>query len=152
MKRRGYSVCSAGNSDGEVHIYIMQSGDSFKVGLTRDPRQRLSALQSSSVIPVTLINSWIIRAGVAGDAEHRAHRRLARYHVHGEWFSCSLAAAISAVKDAIYRANSADDKRRREVQKLSPEEQECADRGAALTAAHREAFVHQTCSPPTVIA
>lgn len=86
------------------YVYFIQSGASdgpVKIGWTRKPRTRLSALRTGNPEPLTLL------AAVPGSKamERRLHRELSYYRIRrtGEWFvSCHelLATLVQACDQA----------------------------------------------------
>lgn len=81
--------------------YLIQAGDEgpIKIGFSRDPHERLIALQTSH--PEQLY----LRASIAGPASNEAvlHAFYSREHLRGEWFRPSprLLAFISHLQDGI---------------------------------------------------
>lgn len=66
----------------KIYFVLCQATGRVKCGIAADPRARLAGLQTGSPTPLKLI------AEIDGDGlrEKWIHQRLARWHVHGEWF------------------------------------------------------------------
>lgn len=80
-------------------VYFVQAGNErghIKIGLATNMRSRLSALQVSSVVRLTLLGT------IPGTAATEAamHERFKRYHKSGEWFRCAgeLAEFVKTLK------------------------------------------------------
>ncbi|MCK1568967.1 GIY-YIG nuclease family protein [Bradyrhizobium sp. 173] len=66
----------------KIYFILCQATGRVKCGVANDPRARLMGLQVGSPTPLKLI------AEIDGDdaKEKLIHRRLDRWHIHGEWF------------------------------------------------------------------
>lgn len=66
----------------KVYFILCQATGRVKCGIATDTRARLAGLQVGSPTPLELI------AEINGDGskERLIHRRLAQWHIHGEWF------------------------------------------------------------------
>jgi hypothetical protein len=66
-------------------VYFIQGieGGPIKIGVARDPRDRLVSIQLMS--PVRLQILGVIR-GAGQPGEHRLHEQFAEHRLHGEWF------------------------------------------------------------------
>jgi hypothetical protein len=66
----------------KIYFILCQATGRVKCGVGADPRARLADLQVGSPTPLKLI------AEIDGDysKEKLIHRRLDRWHIHGEWF------------------------------------------------------------------
>ena len=67
----------------KIYFILCQTTGRVKCGVASDTRARLASLQTGSPTPLKLI------AEIDGDdaKEKIIHRRLDRWHIHGEWFS-----------------------------------------------------------------
>jgi hypothetical protein len=66
----------------KVYFILCKATGRVKCGVAHDPRARLANLQVGSPTPLKLIAEID-----GGDAkEQLIHRRLERWHIHGEWF------------------------------------------------------------------
>lgn len=65
-------------------VYALWSPDTnlIKIGFSTKIRNRVSSIRVASPVPLELLGTW---SGTKLD-EHRAHRELAEYRSHGEWF------------------------------------------------------------------
>lgn len=68
----------------ETFVYFVQQGDGgpVKIGVAKDPRNRLADLQVGSPYPLRLL--CVFRTIVAYESE--LHRTLRDYRLSGEWF------------------------------------------------------------------
>lgn len=83
------------------HVYVIASeAGPVKIGIATDVQARFSALKTSSPWPLTLAVAVEVRGGPAERLERSAHEALAGSRMAGEWFSCSPADAIKAVRNA----------------------------------------------------
>ncbi len=66
----------------KIYFILCQATGRVKCGVASDPRVRLAGLQTGSPTPLKLI------AEIDGSEskEKLIHRRLERWHIHGEWF------------------------------------------------------------------
>lgn len=74
-------------------VYVIDFGDKVKAGITDNIKRRISQIQCSA-------GSKAIRfASIQGDhaLEHDLHKRLSKYHIAGEFYSCSFAFACSVL-------------------------------------------------------
>jgi hypothetical protein len=64
-------------------VYFLQCDDRIKIGITRDPMQRLRTLQTGNASELKLL------AAVAGEAEleQTIHAKFESARIHGEWFA-----------------------------------------------------------------
>ena len=68
------------------YVYLIMAPDvgAMKVGKSRSPVDRLRAMQTGS--PASLILAGMSFMHDVTKAEAYLHRKLRRYHLHGEWF------------------------------------------------------------------
>jgi hypothetical protein len=71
-----------------------------KVGVTTDPAARFAALQTGSPYALGL-NVLLATPGDGYLVEARAHEILADYRARGEWFRCSPARTLFAIRQAL---------------------------------------------------
>lgn len=93
-------------------VYVIEAEDGLlKIGISKNPRQRLSDLQTGSPRPLRLVHVQECN-GVAQIVEQRAHVQLAKYRKEGEWFEIDRAVAIDAIEQiaATYCEDVADQK------------------------------------------
>ncbi len=72
-----------------------------KIGITKDPRQRLRTLQTANPRPLVLCKTF--RVLRAAELEREVHRRLSRFRMKGEWFALSPEQAVTAIHRVIKR-------------------------------------------------
>lgn len=90
-------------SDRGVFVYIICSPDGHvKVGTAKNVEKRLRGLQVANpqVLTVAHVSGGMLRI-IAEQVEFEAHHRLHQFHVHGEWFFCSVDDAKTAICDAL---------------------------------------------------
>lgn len=65
-------------------VYFIAAVDAgkIKIGRTRNISKRLSALETSSPVPLTLMHT----VQYDDELEQRIHQHLGKYRSHGEWF------------------------------------------------------------------
>lgn len=70
------------------YLYIMATpSEAYKIGITHSPGQRLSAVNSSSPEPVSLLFALKVSSEKrAREFEKKLHKQLAEYCIKGEWF------------------------------------------------------------------
>lgn len=68
-----------------MNVYILQGGDSFKIGKANNVKKRISNIQVSCPFPVSLIA--IKATENAEEVEREIHRFLNNYRVSGEWYN-----------------------------------------------------------------
>ncbi len=66
-------------------IYIISSGDFFKIGISNNPQKRLKTIQTSAPQPAFLRKIYNPSC-LARNLEAEAHRRLDKFRARGEWF------------------------------------------------------------------
>lgn len=81
-------------------LYVVQgTHDLVKIGVSKDPNERLAALQTGSPFPLAM--PYIVATPGSGfDIEAEAHRLLDSHRVQGEWFSVRTRAAVEAIGTA----------------------------------------------------
>lgn len=77
-----------------THVYVISRVNSdvvgpTKVGLARDPQNRLQTFQTAAPFPIALFKTFFLPTrALAHDVESHFHRGARARHLHGEWFSC----------------------------------------------------------------
>ena len=77
---------------GFLKVYFIQAltANKLKVGISQCPESRLSAMQTGSAFPLSLVGSLDAQSRKhAADIERRIHQALRAYHIKGEWFKYS---------------------------------------------------------------
>jgi hypothetical protein len=105
--RYGAAKAREARQGSKIYFILCQATRRVKCGVANDPRVRLGELQVGSPTPLKVI------AELDGDysKEHAIHRRLDRWHIHGEWFHyvpevCDIIAdEISSHLKALYRGD-----------------------------------------------
>lgn len=64
------------------HVYLLKSGDRYKIGYAVNVENRLSQLRTGSPYPIELIHAF----PADREEERRLHKWYAEYRRHGEWF------------------------------------------------------------------
>lgn len=67
------------------YVYLLKSGDHFKIGKSKDVDRRLTQISPRTPLPVTLEHS--IGSNDMHWLETQLHTKYARYRTNGEWFS-----------------------------------------------------------------
>jgi len=78
-----------------IYVIADKASNRVKIGRSKSPFSRLSALQTSCPSSLTLAASFEVGSG---KAETAAHLALKDYRLHGEWFNVHVDKAISIVK------------------------------------------------------
>ena len=69
-----------------MKIYLIKDGDDrYKIGYSKNPRERLKQLQTAGATVYELI--YEIECQYATKVERTLHRFLSRFHQNGEWFA-----------------------------------------------------------------
>jgi hypothetical protein len=84
-------------------IYVIEGENGHhKIGVSRDPIQRLAQLQTGSHVPLKF--AYIgVTPGTGYDIEQSAHTLLDAHRKQGEWFSVPASIAIGAAMEAASR-------------------------------------------------
>jgi hypothetical protein len=84
-------------------IYVLRSDTGArKIGVSCNPNRRIAELRTASAFALAF--EYIGALNCDGFAiEDDAHKILDRYHMAGDWFSCSLEVAIGAISVAAHR-------------------------------------------------
>lgn len=81
-------------------VYLIESGDAYKIGVSKNVPDRLSMLNCGSAQRAELV---ALRRG-SFSLERRLHQKLRAYRLNGEWFR-----ACPAVYEAFYTEPERDD-------------------------------------------
>ena len=87
------------------YVYLIRcSGSTFyKIGVANDVGDRMANLQSGCPYLLELIMTCGFHTKTAAiGAEQAAHRNMAKYRMHGEWFDLPDALAESVMRDMIW--------------------------------------------------
>lgn len=82
-----------GCPDGMKYLYIIECADKVKVGISRNPANRLRNMG-------TAVGDRVLRAWLVGPlteprvVEYHVHGGLHKHRIHGEWFAVPMEAAI----------------------------------------------------------
>ena len=68
-------------------IYILKSGEHYKVGITKDVKKRMRELQTGDPVRHMFVCSSFSKD--ASNLENRLHKAFAEYRGEGEWFTLS---------------------------------------------------------------
>jgi hypothetical protein len=63
-------------------VYVVQYGETYKIGLSFDPEQRIKAFMLPEVV-ATMRIYWVPKAE---EFERALHKKYAAYREYGEWF------------------------------------------------------------------
>lgn len=82
----------------EMFLYVARNKDTgnLKIGISRDPRQRIKSLQVGCDGLLQLVATVSAKNGY--QSEMQAHARLSSSLIHGEWFSASQEQAMEALQ------------------------------------------------------
>lgn len=65
-------------------VYLIYANQLYKIGYSKNPKRRISAMQSSHALPITTI--CVIRTETMRSLESELHKRFAAKRMSGEWF------------------------------------------------------------------
>lgn len=104
-EQRGLRLTERAEGAGKPqYLYVMRRGDRHKVGISILPDSRRVTVQScEGGLPVDLIWRSPEPYRQARKIELATHKLLKRYHVTGEWFSCSAEECMEAINTALRR-------------------------------------------------
>lgn len=69
------------------YVYLIKSNNYFKIGKTKNIKQRISSLQTSSATHIELIHT--IKTSNYHKIEKELHKKFENQHIKGEWFNLS---------------------------------------------------------------
>jgi predicted GIY-YIG superfamily endonuclease len=79
-------------------VYLIASdAGPLKIGKADNVKRRLATLQTSSFAKLHLVDYRPVPTTDALSIESRIHKKLAKYRMKGEWFSCDLGTAKAAI-------------------------------------------------------
>lgn len=84
------------------YLYVIVCGDACKIGITADPANRISYLQTANPQPLTV--ACLLQCedqDAALQLELLLHRRYANHHIRGEWFSVSADTVVADMNFAL---------------------------------------------------
>ena len=87
------------------HVYVLKSGEYYKIGRSRNVEKRARALQTASPFPVDIVAA--VATSDAVSVERELHRRYAHAHVGGEWFALSDAEVADLLEEGAGLCQSA---------------------------------------------
>jgi hypothetical protein len=76
---------AAWEAQGGGHVYLMQCGDLYKVGMSQDPERRRRQVSLSVGQPVVLL--FTVKTSDMANCEAAWHQRFAAVRRTGEWFA-----------------------------------------------------------------
>jgi hypothetical protein len=97
--QRGTGASTSPTRTGISHVYIVNDGFCYKVGVSDDPLNRVASLQTGHPNNLILVRTFELPTREAAFAvESDAHLSLERFRTRGEWFSASLSTVENAVE------------------------------------------------------
>lgn len=85
-----------------IYLVGIEGLSYLKVGVSSDVQQRLGSFQTG--LPVSVILHAYERTPYAAELERQLHKRLAQYHVRGEWFDLPLSEALQIFNEFVLMA------------------------------------------------
>lgn len=80
------SLTDSGSKGKNGSVYLIKSGDYYKIGLTTGTvKSRIANMQTGNPYPIELVDSFASED--AGKDESHLHNEFKNYRVQGEWFS-----------------------------------------------------------------
>ncbi len=80
-------------------IYIIRSGEYYKVGISQNVLKRLDAMQTGNPVELEVISIYTTNNPLLCEAI--IHDRLKQHYVRGEWFSCDTGTIGSTIDEVI---------------------------------------------------
>lgn len=92
----------------KYHLYAVNDGVNFKVGVTTNIEKRIVNLQTGSATKLSLAWKFYVGShkGRAYALEKKLHRRLKAHKLEGEWFSSDCLPMIEAFKPKLRDADT----------------------------------------------
>ena len=88
IKRDRNIIRQRSRATSDTYVYCISGGDSVKIGIAKDPRKRLNALQTGNANPLKILGTIKFPTKMqAKQKEAVLHKRLRRFRQEGEWFS-----------------------------------------------------------------
>lgn len=85
----------------------------WKIGISDNPRGRLTELQVGSPIPLRIHHEMLVHD--AHGIEKAVHAELEQSRLHGEWFSCPLSDVIGVIRWVMKNLPAATGRAKRNV-------------------------------------
>lgn len=94
-----FAAPSADPETDNQRVYVIGCvGHPIKIGIAKDVKVRLSALQTSSPQRLREYFSVEVRGGRAREVESLCHKHLSEHRLNGEWFNITPDHAVETVK------------------------------------------------------
>ncbi len=71
-------------TDNDRFVYVIKSGDNYKIGIAKEPRKRMRDLQTGDPTEHALVTTSFVSN--AQQLEAKIHQHYSQYSVRGEWF------------------------------------------------------------------
>ena len=71
-------------TDNDRFVYVIKSGDNYKIGIAKDPRKRMRDLQTGDPTEHAIVTTSFVSN--AQQLEAKLHQHYTQYSVRGEWF------------------------------------------------------------------
>jgi Meiotically up-regulated gene 113 len=85
-------------------IYVIRGDHNLiKVGITTNPRARLSSLRTASAFPIDYSYLAAITGNSGAEIEHSVHQLLEQHRCHGEWFDVAPEMAVAAISGTAHK-------------------------------------------------
>lgn len=78
----------------DKQVYVMSSGEKIKVGISNDPKQRISDFRTANP-EISL--EFVYETRFGHGVEQDVHSSLSEYEVRNEWFEVEIATGINEV-------------------------------------------------------
>ena len=84
------------------YIYIISDGEAYKVGISKNPKKRIKALQTGSPKKLQLLYTFKIPKNRIFKVEKECHAALqTRFVKRGEWFHNATEFAVRIIVDEV---------------------------------------------------
>jgi hypothetical protein len=100
-KNRLRSPGYPGSGEHVVFLYVAYCKGHAKIGLTENPRGRLSTLQVGSPFPIEMLLNAPLARDDAIQAERNTMISIAAFHSFSDWFKCPKSIALQAATTAL---------------------------------------------------
>lgn len=95
----------------QTYLYVMKCDRFHKVGIASNVQKRLTSIQAVNPLPVKVRHTRLFSSRLyALMTEAQAHKALAAYHLHGEWFTADFD-HIKRILRLIYPVMAANERR-----------------------------------------
>lgn len=71
-------------------VYLIQAGDLYKIGRTRNLLFRIQTIHSQLHMPIRILKLWVIK--YPNEIENLFHHMMSQHKIYGEWFRLDYAA------------------------------------------------------------